>query len=382
MIKYPPTKITVGNAYLRISCQLNKMGGQTDYYVGDRLTGSLTLQTHTPLNISHIEVRLEYILKGPYQSSKRNYSGVLVCQELTLQLGKKHQVPFSLPVTFPWANNFSASIKGFWRMKISIYPKRTKSDLLKSSRKMRSKTRSVDLTFQVPVINGDGQFRVLPKRLPIQHFETKKFLFILLFIGFFFYLAWASNTALSLKTIQLFLVGLTLPIITLLYLRLYRFKDIPMELTENGDGKLKVRMLDRGDGHWKKMTLGYQVVAKYIEKTGKNTVITRQVLYKREFLLQDIGRPSEHFIEAPLPWPKWSNLDLLVSYQHDQQGYTWEIYLKTPGLLQEQVQTWPIAVSWEAFRLPGTTHPEEMLEEPLELHPIKEEVRLKNKEQR
>jgi len=203
---------------------------------------------------------------------------------------------------------------------------------------------------------------------------------LMLGIGILIYMIFAANIALTEYSINLLFLAISLPLIALLLFRLYRFKDVPLELAESGDGRLKIRMLDRGDGQWQKMKLGYQVVSSHVKKVGKKIEIIREVLYKTDSPLPDIGQRREHFIEATLPWPQWPHEKLPVSYQKDSQGYTWEIYLKTPGLFSEQVQTWPIAVSREAFRLPGEGPATEdfLSEESLELPPLKEVIRLKN----
>lgn len=380
MIKYPQTTITVDKVSLRIGCQLSQMGGHTDYHVGDRLTGELILHPYMALSLLKIEARLEYILRGDQESSRKYHDGLIASHELRLASGQQHRLPFSFSKPFHWANYTDTKPKGFWRLEFTFYPQRTKSDLMNSMWELAAGNRTVETTFQVPVVYGEGQFRALPKELDIQNFSFRESIAALIGFGFLFYLALATDLAKTTNFLPAIFLWILLPVIAILLFRLYRFKDIPMELAETGDGKLKVRMLDRGDGHWEKMKLGYQVISSQVDKDGKKREVNRRVLYQTDFPLEDIARPREHFIEATLPWPKWPNDKLPTSYRRDQQGYHWEIYLKSPGLLKEQVQTWPIAVSWEAFRLPGEGDPEPISEDILELEPLKERVRLKNEE--
>ncbi|SER13570.1 hypothetical protein [Neolewinella agarilytica] len=377
MIKYPQTTIAVGKASLRIGCQLSQMSGQTDYHIGDRLTGELIVHPYMTIALLKIEARLEYILRGDQQSSRQYHDGLMVSRELRLDAGKQHRLPFSFAKPFHLVNYTDSKPKGFWRLEFTFYPQKARSGLMNSIR-IPGGNPAVETTLQVPVVHGDGQFRALPKELDIQNFSFRESIAALIGFGFLFYLALATDLAETTNFLPAIFLWILLPVIAILLFRLYRFKDIPMELAETGDGKLKVRMLDRGDGHWKKMTLGYQVISSHVDKDGKKREINRRVLYKTDFPLEDIARPREHFIEATLPWPKWPHSKLPTSYRRDQQGYHWEIYLKTPGLLKEQVQTWPVAVSWEAFRLPGESVAESISEDVLELEPLKERVRLEN----
>jgi len=236
--------------------------------------------------------------------------------------------------------------------------------------------------FQIPVANGPGAYRAKSRELSVSHFRKYDFFWLGIPVLLFGIVLILNKFNYFFDIIRYCALTMTLVIISVLFRRLIGFKDTPMELSPGRDGKLRIRLLDRGDGSWKKAKIGIRVVAESIENYGDLKKVRRKNLHDNCLSLEKIGVRKDHIVEAVIPWP---TDDFPTSYSNNQQGYTWEVYLLTPGLFGVQEQSWPINVSWEAFRLPDESPTNQAegseMEEELELPPLKEAIRLKNSDQ-
>jgi len=381
MITFPPNELTVGDQTLRLGCRMEEMGAGSDYRIGDQLRGKITIYPYLDMEISSLECRLEFFIDGKNQASSDPIIPLRLSTARKLEGGKQISFPFSYQQRFGRANSLETTPQSYWRLKVIISPKAPFSDSLLDT----FKATEVDFSpvfghYTIPVVTGKGSYRVKSRNLPVRHFKNRELLFLLAPIIYLAFTLLFEGSTPTFQKIQLVGLAITLVSILLLLSRLSGFKDTPMELAPQRDGKLRICVLDRGDGSWKKASVGLRLVAKELITGRRSEKVKRVNLYSQIYDLADIGIRKDHLVEATLPWPA---TDLPTSYERDRQGYTWEVFLRVPGFGGgTQEQSWPVSVSWEPFQLPGEIVPTAAegasTEETLELHPLKEVVRLKN----
>jgi len=383
MITFPKRNISVGKNSVRIGCHLDGMDGRINYHIGDQLQGALILHPYLSFRILRIEGQLEFFVTGKDFESSEHISRITISGPRLLEGGSQTKIPFHFKQRFGRINSLTRQPNSYWRFTVTISPEQSKQgnskNLLQSLMRIGGKSSVGVHRLQVPVINGRGNYRAEGQELRVRHFKKREMIYLAAPVGYLIFFLISNSIVPPAYLIHYLGLLLSLIIASLFMLRLTGFKDTPMELSPGRDGKLRLRMLDRGDGSWEKARIGLRVVAIEKRKNGKTTKLERTNLYHKEYSLSDIGTRKDHLVEATLPWP---TVDLPTSYDDDGQGYTWELYLKTSGFFGKQEQAWPVEVSWEPFQLPEennlTMAEESSFEETLELRTLKEEVRLKN----
>ncbi len=367
--------IAIGKKRIQISCILNGMSGNKTYEVGDRLQGELKITPYGHLNIERIEAKLEFIVQSQSESVEIAAGKAIISSKIKLSSLKPSVFSFNFSDQLSRINQCSICPKTFWRLTFIIstpVPIKSSSNIIKPS------ANTFIGTFKIPVTLGKGNYFAKPRKLPVERFTSKETTVVLLMsfmplASLFFVIGGRANF------FSFLLVAISLPLVVLQLLKLSRFRNNPMQLVQNNQQKIKFRTLYRGEKSLRKVTIGYRVVAEDFSVQPKNRKHTYHTFYQKELLLDDDAKRFEHFIDLTLPWP---DKRLPTSYRSGRHGYTWEFFIKTPGIFREREQAWPVQVGWKPFQLPKESASEEVVDEEmketLNLHPLKEEFRLKN----
>ncbi|MEM9929734.1 MAG: hypothetical protein AAF840_07950, partial [Bacteroidota bacterium] len=139
------------------------------YLIGDQVTGEVQVTARETINIKHISLRLEYLLKSPGRNSVL-YRDAIVLESVTvLTKGIANTLHFSFPDTLQEISFSGKRLESLWRISVRVvYDKR--KDIftrLKEGNPLNVTPQPNRTEFVFPVTYGTGNYRVAKEALPI-----------------------------------------------------------------------------------------------------------------------------------------------------------------------------------------------------------------------
>lgn len=364
-------RLSHNDASFSATLDLEGLSVDKTYVVGDRLAGKLTFTPKRDLTILTTNGELSYVVKGKAQTTTVKAHSVKLLPYRELKAGEVSEIDLTIPFHFGRPNFKGVRLNNFWSFTVLILreiPKDERS-ILQLLPGRDKKLMQVDFT--IPVAAGKGSFRVKPRPLEIPLIDGQV-------VGIGAFLTLGIMIALGIIVPEpgvsnglffaLALMGL-LGIILYHFLQLSSFKMTPMEIKPLRDGKIRIRYLNRGKNHLNKAYIGIRLKERYVvEDSNDNYSRKASVIHEKRYKLSEVARPLDHLNEVSIPWPELPNGTFPTSYGYKDQGYEWEVFMATSGLVIGGLNeiSWPIRVDWERMRLTLPTQ-QELQEEKLEL---------------
>lgn len=370
MIHLAPKNSFTNHTRIRIACKLDGERGDKTYLIGDRLQGKITLTPSKDLAVERIIGQLVLVVKSAVHTGITHAKTVTLAGTQILKEGKDHHFSLLFIDEFDKANFSGPLVSYYWRFTATVYlQKPEKSTINNSIKNLFGDFRPASVDYKIPVSRSLGHYSVQERNLPIQWIK-KEYYWGMAFSGLFVlwmlistHLYWDQ----FLIGFRYFITAASILASTFLLITLSGFQAVSLSIKPGRDRALRVRFMDLGNKKYDDQIIGYRIVS--TKKQVSNSEISRSLIFDKAYPLSSLTKPGGLFREAVLPWPKGN---LPTSQTVDEQGFIWEVYLRTnvfPFGVQEQA--WPVEVGWEAFRIPEVGN-EGM--EKLELQPLKEAI--------
>jgi hypothetical protein len=365
-----------------------QLAGLTDgqfYVLGDRLEGELTVTPQEDRQLRGIVFRLEYLMKGKWETAILRPKTITLPVPEVLKGGQQSKFVIRIPDYYFQRPSYKGEhLNCHWRLNVFLEnaPAKNEKSFVSKELKVDSLEQRHGTSFEILVRYGKGAYRVAPKELPIGLIglsAPSKGIFLLIFIS----AMWFSGAGIGPILQDGWPVMLILALVVLmiwLVVRLSTFQMTPMEVKPLRDGQLRLRILDRGNNQLEKAIVGYRILECYETLVGGNATQKKSNCFQKTFPFAEVSRREEHLYEAVLPWP---DIDLPTTGLNGIGEFEWEVFLQLPNPLTGGMheKSWPIEVTWEQFRLAPPTA-EELEQNELETMELRELALLPKREDR
>ena len=345
------------------------------YHVGDRLEGEVIIMPAKLLEAKHITLELYFVMESATETRRLRAAEIVLSGSKKLIPHVAVRLPFRADNVFGRITSHSPALKSYWEAVVVIERPREPSVATRLGKfwNKRAEQRS---TFRVPVVYGPGNYRVEAQELPVPLFDSRGWWFGLAAISAAVIIPLFANKSEPGGGTIPFGLLLFILMVVLIYQYVYmnRFRATPMEVLPTRDGSLRIRVLDRGDDHFKKAKIGYRLIEEHRLQNNNEYEVKTRTRLERKDIFPRVARPDGAYLTVHLPWVTTNEP---TSFRVGHMEYRWELFLQQQNPITGHTLEvkWPLKVSRERFKLIGPPTATEEEEERLELKDLAERRR-------